>query len=109
MGDRWGQEDNVKLLDTFSEKDNVVVLTHDPDTTLDYTNNNADLTLVGHTHCGQMRIPWLYKYAIPTKGPFDKGLTQEKYTQLYITCGVGETALPLRLFNPPVIDILNLQ
>ena len=109
MGDHWGNEDDVTLLDTFTEEDAVVVLTHNPDTTLSYANNNADVTLTGHTHCGQVRIPWLYKRAIPTEGPFDKGFTQEKYTKLYITCGLGEVGLPMRLFNPPVIDVLNFK
>jgi predicted MPP superfamily phosphohydrolase len=106
LGDNWAHEDDTTLLNTFTEADNVVVLTHNPDTTLAYTNANADVTLTGHTHCGQIRIPWLYKKAIPTTGEFDKGFTQEKYTKLYITCGLGEVGLPMRLFNPPVVDVL---
>lgn len=109
LGDNWSHEDDVKLLNTYSEKDNVVVLTHNPDTILAYTNNNADVTLTGHTHCGQIRIPWLYKKVIPTEGLFDKGLTQEERTKLYITCGLGEVGLPMRLFNPPVVDVLNFN
>lgn len=106
LGDNWSHEDNIKLIDAFSENDNVVVLTHNPDTTLAYTNSVADVTLTGHTHCGQIRIPWLYKKAIPTTGSFDKGYTQEERTKLYITCGLGEVGLPMRLFNPPAVDVL---
>lgn len=109
LGDNWSHEDDVKLLRKFKEKDNVVVLTHNPDTTLAYTDNTADVTLTGHTHCGQIRIPWLYKIVIPTRGQFDKGSTQEKYTKLYITCGLGEVGLPMRLFNPPSVDVLNFN
>jgi predicted MPP superfamily phosphohydrolase len=109
LGDNWSHEDDVQLINKFKETDNIVVLTHNPDTTLSYTNINADVTLTGHTHCGQIRIPWLYKKVIPTEGPFDKGFTQEKYTKLYITCGLGEVGLPMRLFNPPVIDVLNFK
>ncbi len=110
LGDNWTKEDDITLLNSFTEADNVVVLTHNPDTTLNYTNNNnADVTLAGHTHCGQIRIPWLYKKVIPTEGSFDKGFSQELHTKLYITCGTGEDGLPMRLFNPPVVDVLEFN
>lgn len=64
--------------------------------------------MAGHTHGGQLRIPFLYKKAIPTEGDFDRGLSQEDTTLLFTTAGVGETALPMRLFNPPCIDVLRL-
>jgi predicted MPP superfamily phosphohydrolase len=49
------------LINDFLPEEKVVVLTHNPDTTLNYANNLADLTLVGHTHCGQIRIPFLHE------------------------------------------------
>lgn len=109
LGDAWIEEDNVSILENINTDKSVVVLTHNPDTTSKYTNTNADITLTGHTHCGQIRIPFLYKYAIPTEGNFDKGLTNEPLTKLFITCGLGEIGLPMRLFNPPVIDILKFE
>jgi hypothetical protein len=108
LGDKWAKEDEVELLEQVLSTENVLVLTHNPDTILDFPTNRADLTLTGHTHCGQVRIPYVYKYFLPIEGDFDKGLTQEPTTQLFITCGLGEVGLPLRLFNPPVIDILEL-
>jgi len=89
LGDHDGGEDNVLLLNKFHVADTVVVLTHNPDTTLNYVNYNADLTLVGHTHCGQIRVPFIHnrlrQYIIPVDGDFDCGLTPTKYTQLLIT------------------------
>ncbi|MCH2188320.1 metallophosphoesterase [Candidatus Gracilibacteria bacterium] len=109
LGSHWNREDDTSLLDTYTQQDNIIVLTHNPDTVSKYTNYHADITLVGHTHGGQIRIPWLYKYAIPTRGDFDRGLSTEKYGLLYITAGVGETGLPMRFLNPPTIDILNIK
>lgn len=109
LGSNWNNEDDVSLLNNYKESDNILVLAHNPDTTSKYTNNNADLTLAWHTHGWQLRIPVIYKSVIPTKWDFDKWLTQEENTQLFITSWLWETAIPMRIFNPPVIEILELK
>jgi len=111
LGDRMNGEDATWLLNEVHPVNKVVVLTHNPDTTLDYINDNADVTLAGHTHCGQIRLPRIWdrikKYIIPVEGDFDKGLTDEEHTRLYITCGLGESTLPLRRRNKPTIDVIS--
>ena len=76
LGDRMNGEDSTRLLNEVHPVNKVVVLTHNPDTTMDYINTNADVTLAGHTHCGQVRLPWIHeyikKYIIPVEGDFDK-------------------------------------
>ena len=70
------------------------------------------LLLAAHTHGGQIRIPWLYRKVLPVVGPFDKGLhppVRPDGPTVFVTSGVGEAALPLRLFNRPVIDLLRLD
>lgn len=109
LGDHWNCEDDVRLIDQFSTSEHLVVMTHNPDTTMRFTDSNADLTLCGHTHGGQVRIPFLYQSVIPTRGSFDRGLMQLGVTQLFVTSGLGEVGFPLRLFNPPVIDLLELK
>lgn len=106
LGSRYLEEDDVGIFDSIDDEENVIVIAHNPDTTTLYTDAKADITISGHTHCGQIRIPGLYKQFIPTNGSFDKGWSQEKYTTLFITCGVGEVGLPMRLFNPPTIDVI---
>lgn len=111
LGDHDGGEDDVFLLNQFHVADTVIVLTHNPDTTLSYANYNVDATLVWHTHCAQVRIPWIHTWIaphiIPTRGNFDCGLMTTKYTTLLITPGLGEVHLPVRRFNPPTIDIVS--
>ncbi len=109
LGDTWGHEDDITILKTVATTKNIVVLSHNPDVTLKYTERIVDFTLVGHTHGGQIRIPFLYRKMIPTEGKFDRGLTHEPFTKLFITAGLGETGLPMRLFNPPTIDILRFE
>jgi predicted MPP superfamily phosphohydrolase len=77
-----------------------VVLAHNPDTISKYdlldSETLPDLTVVGHTHCGQIRLPviypMIYRSILPTEGDFDCGLTRHKIngvdTQLFITPGL---------------------
>lgn len=113
LGSHMSWRDSTELLENISYEWPVVVLAHNPDSTLWYSERSrVDITMVGHTHCGQVRIPWLYeayrKFIIPTIGDFDCGWTQEEYTQLFITPGLGEMTLPIRLFNPVTISVLQL-
>lgn len=105
----WNREDDVTLLKQYTAEDNVIVLAHNPDTISKYSNSSADITLVGHTHGGQIRIPWLYKKVIPTRWDFDRWLTHEVQGTLYITAWIWETGLPMRFLNPPTIDVLHIQ
>lgn len=129
LGDDWAGEDEVSMLNNFSKDDNVIVIAHNPDTTIKYQSSNADLTLSGHTHGGQIRIPFFYKSQIPSAYGFNQGLyklnkkdgtlTADKYSesapagdafgQVYVSSGTGVIGLPMRLGIPPVIDVLNLK
>lgn len=108
LGDNWVGEDDVALIDQYQELDNLIVIAHNPDTSLFYKNNKADLTISGHTHAGQVRIPFVYKYVIPCRADFDQGIYNTKYGQVFVSAGVGEVALPMRLGDPPTMDILEL-
>ena len=106
VGDHLAGEDDLSVLvRARAHEKPVVALLHNPDSTLRYsTRVRAEVTLAGHTHGGQIRLPLLYRAVIPTRGAFDRGLVALRYTTLYITSGLGEVGLPLRLFNPPVVE-----
>jgi hypothetical protein len=111
LGSLWARDDEIALLDNYTKKDNLIVLTHNPDTVLDYMPNHyPDLTLSGHTHGGQVRIPYVYKKIIPVRGDvlWDQGLYTFKNEKVFVTSGIGEIGLPLRFLIPPTIDILEL-
>ena len=113
LGDHDAAEDDVSLLEQITNQQKVVVLTHHPDTTLAYTSTRrADVTLVWHTHGGQIRIPFLHRflapYIIPVQGYFDYGLYDTEFTRLFVSSGLGEVLLPMRWFIPPTIDIIRL-
>ncbi len=110
IGEYIFEKDDVRILQNLSPKKFSFVLAHNPDSTLKFPKGKNIFALSGHTHCGQIRIPLLYKWMIPTDNAFpDGGLLKKEFGSLFLSCGVGEVLLPLRLFNPPTIDILEFQ
>lgn len=107
LGDLWAREAEVDKLNEYSKEENLLVIAHTPDTVYKYKSNIADLTLSGHTHGGQIRIPYIYKFFIPTKFDFDQGLYNTNKGQVYVSSGIGISGLPFRFRIPPSIDIIN--
>ncbi len=108
LGDKDADQDDVSKINEFKKSDNLIVIAHNPDTTLKYENSIPDLTISGHTHGGQIRVPFLYKQIIPCEGDFNQGLYETKYGKVFVTAGLGETGLPMRLGVPPTIEVLEL-
>jgi predicted MPP superfamily phosphohydrolase len=69
----------------------------------------AGLWLFGHTHAGQVRVPGLTAFFYNVAGPYTHGWYQTEYGPVYVSAGVGEVSLPLRLFIPPEVVILELE
>jgi hypothetical protein len=85
-------------------------LTHNPDLAYQYpTNSQADITISGHTHGGQIRLPWVYKLVIPSDYFFDAGLYQVGNYPVFVSSGLGVVGLPMRFFRFPEINVLELN
>ncbi len=86
-----------------------ILLLHEPDYINDITYKNYDLILAGHSHNGQIRIPFIGAITKPNgaKKYFDEYYTLNN-TELYISSGLGTTKLDFRLFNRPSINFYRL-
>lgn len=114
LGDRWaGKDDPAFLRVAGAAQGPLIVIAHNPDSATQLHPGEAAIVLAGHTHGGQIRIPWLYHKVIPSQYGFDRGeqfaQTPQGPVRVFTTRGVGEIGLPLRLFNPPTVDVLQLQ
>ncbi len=70
----------------------------------------ADLVLSGHTHGGQVRLPFLPPLTLPPMGKkYPEGLFRFADSQLYVNRGLGTVELPVRLNCPPEITLLTLR
>lgn len=110
IGSIFAKDDYYEhLLDT-DETSPLLVVAHNPDSAFEIPEMvKVDLIIAGHTHGGQIRVPWLYKKVIPTEHQFDQGFYEVKGNQVFVTSGVGEVILPMRFMIPPSIDILEFQ
>jgi len=111
LGDMWNHESDVRMLEQFKSTENVIVLAHHPEVIHFYSGlggKNADITLSGHCHGGQLKIPYIYKLFLPCEPPFEKGLYDIKGQRVFVSSGLGETGFPIRLRVPPVVEVLEL-
>lgn len=87
-----------------------ILLSHNPDIILDPASHRAHLIASGHTHGGQVRLPWLGALApLPQRlsKKFDQGLfAVSPACTLAVTHGIGEMHIPLRFLARPEILML---
>lgn len=89
-----------------------ILLVHNPEIILNENTEKYELIVAGHTHGGQIRLPFIGSLApLPTKlgRYFDQGLFPTKNGYLYISSGLGESGARARLFDPPEITILHID
>lgn len=90
----------------------VLVLVHEPDT-FAHLDGRASLVLAGHTHGGQVKLPWLGRPRIGIATRFGEryaaGAVVEDGRHLFVTTGIGTSVFPIRLGVPPEIALLTLE
>ncbi len=106
-------EDFCGLPELFSNTSHrlTVVLTHQPQLFDKIKSYSPDLVLSGHTHGGQIRIPFLPTLFAPWQGFLPKygdGLYFDRGSVLYVSKGIGTTVFPLRLFNRAEIGLIEV-
>ncbi len=86
-----------------------ITLTHDPAGA--FVRPSDGVIFAGHTHCGQIRLPFIGAMWVPTSAPRDAscGLYRDADRTLYVTSGVGTSILPLRLGAPSAWDLVTLK
>jgi predicted MPP superfamily phosphohydrolase len=89
--------------------DPILILSHWPDVFAAAPHEVA-LTLAGHTHCGQVNLPFIGRLIHASSGSekWPCGLYDERGRKLYVTGGVGVSILPVRFLQPPEIAVVTL-
>jgi len=92
----------------------VILLCHGPDYANELLAQPAgqavSLMLSGHTHGGQIRLPYFGPLRLPPMGQeYVEGWFKLGAMQLYVNRGLGTVGLPFRFNCPPEISLLTLR
>lgn len=93
------------------EKEFTVVLAHEPQYLARYAGTGVDLVLSGHAHGGQFRLPFVGGIVAPDQGFLPEYTAGEYYmdgTEMIVSRGLGNSVIPVRLFNYPEIVCVEL-
>lgn len=89
-----------------------ILLAHNPEFFPDYAAWGPELVLSGHVHGGVARIPGFKGVVAPSLRPFphyDGGLFEEHGSRMVISRGLGMHTIPVRLFNPGEVVVIELK
>lgn len=89
-----------------------LLLAHRPEHIESYIAGGAELILSGHTHGGQLRLPFIGGLIAPGQGFFpkyDAGLYEFDEAKMIISRGLGNSVIPLRFNNRPEVVSVTLK
>jgi uncharacterized protein len=104
----YGTTGHSRRMPPPADTGKTVLLCHYPDIVEAVTDQRYDLILAGHSHGGQVRLPWIGAIYLPNRvGPYDRGLYQTPAGPLYVNCGLGTFRLSIRFFCRPEITVIS--
>lgn len=89
-----------------------ILLSHRPELMDVYEEKNIDLVFSGHAHGGQFRLPFMGGLVAPNQGFFPKytnGSYVQGNTTEIVSRGLGNSVIPVRIFNRPEITVCILR
>jgi uncharacterized protein len=99
-----GVDDLPATLAQIRTDDPVLMLAHEPDI-FPRIPSRVSLTLAGHTHGGQIRLPLIWPAFVPSKygARYAYGHVREGGRHMIVSGGLGTSFVPARLGMPPEI------
>lgn len=106
-------EQSLLHLTKDNDKSLNILLSHRPDLLTSYAKSNIDLALTGHTHGGQIVLPFIgglinVNNSKETEGMMS-GVHSMDNTTMIISRGLGNSLIPLRFLNYPELVLVELK
>lgn len=111
LDDSWFGSPDMGLVQKPKQGTRIIV-THEPDLLVDLPEGCADLVLLGHTHGGQIRLPFYGPVTgLPQSAPqwLDSGEKYWRNLRIIISRGIAEAGVRARLGSPPEIVVLDIK
>ena len=111
VGDLWAGKADMRYMPELPQDKPWLILSHNPDT-VDMVPDlpTRPLMLSGHTHGGQVDLPWLTSYVMKKVSILGhkRGLYHHDNADVFVSVGTGMVGVPFRFRVPPTIDIIEL-
>jgi len=112
----WGIEDywrarRVPIESSFAkipDKKNIIAITHNPDSLLK-APKEISVMLAGHSHGGQIWIPFYGRKNFSSDQRFVYGPTEVDGKHVFVTAGIGTSIASFRFLTPPEIAVITLS
>ena len=112
LDDQHLSDETLKNLLQEQKNELSIVLAHEPQYLQNYANAEADLVLTGHAHGGQIRLPFVGGIVAPDQGflpEYISGQYNSADTEMIVSRGLGNSIIPVRLFNYPEVVCVELR
>ena len=86
-----------------------LTITHDPAAAFDL--QGSGLWFAGHTHCGQITLPMINPIWVPSTAPKQArcGLYKDESKAVFVSSGIGNSILPIRLYAPSQVEVVKIM
>jgi predicted MPP superfamily phosphohydrolase len=118
IGSRYADNDKPEVaLSQIPNGAARIIFMHNPDSFAELPANTAPLAVAGHTHGGQIRIPFLPEWSwmalakeekVQADGWIDDGFGQTG-NRLYVNRGIGFSSFPVRINCRPELTVFTLR
>lgn len=108
--DMTRKPDYEKTMAFVTDDAPVIMLAHDPASFMEIDQRPV-VTICGHTHGGQVTIPYVTPIVIPGRAPlrYAYGHIHEEGRDLIVSGGIGTSILPVRFGRRPEIVSITLE
>ncbi|MBI4850858.1 MAG: metallophosphoesterase [Acidobacteria bacterium] len=110
LAEPWTRKPDIKATLEKIDENPILMLTHNPDI-FPQIPETVSLTLAGHTHGGQVKLPLFGRPIVPSAfgERYAVGHVIENGRHLFVGSGVGTSILPVRFCVPPEVVILRIN
>jgi uncharacterized protein len=111
VGDVWAQRDRLdEVLAALPSTGAAILLAHEPDfADTSAATGRFDLQLSGHSHGGQIHLPFIKRVLPPLAYKYPLGQYQVGSMIQYTNRGVGSSGIPIRFNCRPEITLFTLK